>query len=187
MWLRRLALYFAVLTCCFGSCIAVAAWHSRTTIDLWHLAVPSLWTYESVSPSRAELGGWRRKDWDMSPSAGRFSLQHETITAKESDFDLRSETGGSRSHWAWHGIGWLQGHTGDPSLKSFTAVWTPTWLVIAALFLPMALYLPYQIRRRKRALVGHCRRCGYDLRATPERCPECGMIPRAKPVAKSVL
>jgi hypothetical protein len=53
----------------------------------------------------------------------------------------------------------------------------PLWVVVAA---GAAMPVTVMMRRRavrRRARFGLCPRCGYDLRATPERCPECGVVP----------
>jgi hypothetical protein len=49
----------------------------------------------------------------------------------------------------------------------------PDWAA-CLMWLPFAVPLVKRLHRRQRVRHGLCVVCGYDLRATPERCPECG-------------
>ena len=54
----------------------------------------------------------------------------------------------------------------------------PLWAVAAGACALPAVRVVRSVRRRcRRAVAGRCAACGYDLRATPWRCPECGRVP----------
>ncbi len=58
-------------------------------------------------------------------------------------------------------------------------------VVLLVILAPGVLWpLLYWRRRRRRVKRGLCLNCGYDLRASPERCPECG-APRKAPSSRT--
>jgi hypothetical protein len=53
---------------------------------------------------------------------------------------------------------------------------TPSWFVAGLLAIVPAVWLRRRRGVRRRCRLGLCPTCGYDLRATPDRCPECGTL-----------
>lgn len=65
----------------------------------------------------------------------------------------------------------------------------PAWL-FWLLAIPYPFYRLIDIpnnRHRKRFAAGQCLACGYDLRHTPYRCPECGLVPTGTPPPRGHL
>lgn len=92
-----------------------------------------------------------------------------------------------RVEWEWGGFVWQtyqQYHNpiqlGEPFFSSSArlVVIPYRWMALF-LSIPASLMLFATVRRRRRASRkgrGLCVECGYDLRATPDRCPECGTL-----------
>jgi hypothetical protein len=68
---------------------------------------------------------------------------------------------------------------GKPTSFAIRAIWFPHWFPALLFAILPALRLRSILRTRRRHLAGLCPHCGYDLRATPDRCPECGHVPKA--------
>ena len=123
---------------------------------------------------------------------GTISAQFKSfasVRARESY--LQSSTATLPTRWVWRIIVppslfpmwfptwesyWL---ANNPYRPKVTAVSLPLWISTAVfLIVFVLLYAPIRGEhgRRKRKKLGLCLKCGYDLRASEERCPECGEV-----------
>jgi hypothetical protein len=73
---------------------------------------------------------------------------------------------------ATRGYGFMFG-----SATGLTFARIPFWFITIVLLLPVVIAIRWHVTRRRNRVGLRCPRCGYDLRATPARCPECGNIP----------
>ena len=101
--------------------------------------------------------------------------------------DARSKNYVFNNAKAFRSVSWSLGwgdfrYKSDPNpakshLGPFSGFLMPLWSVVIFFATMPALSGASLWRRGKRKKGGLCPRCGYDLRATPGRCPECGSVP----------
>jgi hypothetical protein len=58
----------------------------------------------------------------------------------------------------------------------------PFWMLFAT-FALLAILTTRTLFKRRWTGANICSSCGYDLRATPDRCPECGTVPTKKRIS----
>ena len=70
-------------------------------------------------------------------------------------------------------------YTGGGSIHSAEV---PHWFVLVLTAVLPASSTVARIKRYRLCVAGFCPKCGYDLQATPNQCPECGAMAPSQPV-----
>jgi hypothetical protein len=120
----------------------------------------------------------RHKGFTRKRTAGDTVFTHSPLTSTVRGLHGRIRDGHTSR---FLGAGWTPPDRYDNPAVTWVTVPYGHPIVLTAV-LPTAwcaVSLGKGILCRRRGRAGRCRGCGYDIRATPERCPECGAVPPA--------
>ena len=162
------------------------------TCVLW---VRSYWVRDGAAWFRhtefAEDGEWQWEEFAVASWPGfvmcMYVGEHRVLVAEKfppwefewRQFPARADGRILDTRFAWERHEEPLG-TSVPRVYFRTTVQFPYWpVVLAASALPATWLVHWRRRRRLRHRLASrlCPACGYDLRATPGRCPECGAEP----------
>jgi hypothetical protein len=179
--MRRRPLKFAA-TASLLLCVAtVALWvRSYSAIDIVRLRTGGRWFYCSTYPASVTASTWLLSDLEAGADRSKsFELDYEALPGPRRDWDgyLLASTG----TWQMLGFWYVRTNRVNPSYRT---VRFPDWFLVVTFSVLPAIALARARRRTTRGNRGLCPNCGYDLRATPDRCPECGSVP-AESAAKA--
>ena len=123
---------------------------------------------------RKPFGGEQMFKEDVDSGFTKVSWRH--VSPRQFSFNYNPDV---RNRPLLYRLGFRFSHSmidASPS-PGYSEARIPDWFlaVITAILPAIFLWRVYRNRREIRA--GLCASCGYDLRATPDRCPECGTIP----------
>ena len=162
----------------FGFCSAISLLLLVATAALW---IRTYWVADSL--------GWAKEKSVLiaGSSRGRFGSVHIQFGPKHGSWTFQGHrrqtpyplptnlpTSGTRG---WPRLGILYDELTPSASTRASSLILPAWLIaIIMVVLPASWMVSYRRRLRlKRQQSGElCASCGYDLRATTERCPECG-------------
>ena len=117
----------------------------------------------------------------------RNRLHHNTTDAAAITFSDWVEMT-IEKNWFWHGFGLMTSHEEAGDLpKKCVAVAMPDWFLVVALLALPARWVTSRVFGGRRLAETACTKCGYDIRASSERCPECGHpISDASPLEEAI-
>jgi hypothetical protein len=127
----------------------------------------------------AEFVELDRRIWDESVLADQAETQEAVLAHHRVVIRIQDQRNKvSMRAWYW----WARHRDVPASPRTPLVEWvvSPVWLLAAVSPLPLLRLAAWAVTlrlRRLRRKGNLCLNCGYDLRATPGRCPECGHTP----------
>ena len=167
---------------------------------LLFVATGGVWAMSRLSP-----GSYIRQTWDPARFIYRqdvFSCYGGAVSFGRTRIDLDMEVPpwpSMRRPWSrlnntqfdrpmvpgWRVLSWAHmfrvRHSRYPGWYEGWGIQFELWPIAVCATIWPALSMARMIRRRRRTRSGLCPSCGYDLRGTSERCPECGAVPETHP------